>query len=89
MPENNLENAAKINEKEKEKIKMEDISMDTTEKNEIKENDAELRKAYAERRATKRFYSFLNTIFTIANLSGFRIEGRITVRDLKTGKVFE
>lgn len=42
-----------------------------------------------ERRATRRFYKFLDTIYKIAQLAGFRIEGRIVVRDIRTGKVFK
>ena len=46
-------------------------------------------KERAERRATRRFYKFLDTIYKIAQLSGFRIEGRIVVKDIHTGKVFK
>lgn len=46
-------------------------------------------KERAERRATRRFYKFLDTIYKIAQLSGFRIEGRIVVKDIRTGKVFK
>lgn len=42
-----------------------------------------------ERRATRRFYKFLDTIYKIAQLAGFRIEGRIVVKDIRTGKVFK
>ena len=46
-------------------------------------------KERAERRATRRFYKFLDTIYKIAQLSGFRIEGRIVVKDIHTGRVFK
>lgn len=36
----------------------------------------------------KRFHDLLNVIFTICELSDFRIEGRIVVRDKRTGKVW-
>lgn len=51
--------------------------------------DAPEAKERAERRATRRFYKFLDTIYKIAQLSGFRIEGRIVVKDIHTGKVFK
>lgn len=44
-----------------------------------------IRRADAER---ERFTKLLDTIFAICELSGFHIEGRIVVRDLKTGKVW-
>lgn len=41
------------------------------------------------RRRTRQFYNLIKTIFAICNLSGFRVEGRIRIKDLKTGKVYE
>ena len=38
--------------------------------------------------AEERFKKLLNTIFYICDLAGFRIEGRIILRDKKTGKVW-
>lgn len=35
-----------------------------------------------------RFHKLLGTIFNICELSGFHLEGRIEVRDKKTGKVW-
>lgn len=35
-----------------------------------------------------RFYKLLHTIFHICELSGFEVEGRMTFRDKKTGKVW-
>lgn len=35
-----------------------------------------------------RFYKLLDAIFSICELAGFHIEGRITIRDKKTGKVW-
>ena len=36
-----------------------------------------------------RFHKLLNTIFYICNIAGFRIEGRITLIDEKTGRVWK
>lgn len=36
----------------------------------------------------ERFKKLLNLIFKICELSGFHLEGRITVRDEKTGKIW-
>lgn len=41
------------------------------------------------RRRNKAFWTLLKTFFDMANLAGFRIEGRIRIRDLKTGKIYE
>ena len=38
--------------------------------------------------AEDRFKKLLNTIFSICDLAGFRIEGRIVLQDEKTGKVW-
>lgn len=35
-----------------------------------------------------RFHEFLWTLFRIADLAGFRIKGRITVEDLKSGRIW-
>lgn len=35
-----------------------------------------------------RFYKLLDTIFNICELSDFHIEGRIVIKDKKTGKVW-
>lgn len=43
----------------------------------------------AEEKAQARFEKFLDTIFKICELSGFHIENRIIVKDLRTGKVFK
>ena len=65
--------------------------MNTTEKIAMQDTPIEAPEAKerAERRATRRFYKFLDTIYKIAQLSGFRIEGRIVVKDIHTGKVFK
>lgn len=65
--------------------------MNTTENIPMKDTPIEAPEAKerAERRATRRFYKFLDTIYKIAQLSGFRIEGRIVVKDIRTGKVFK
>ena len=36
-----------------------------------------------------RFYKLLDTIFNICDLSGFHLEGRITVKDKETGRVWK
>ena len=36
----------------------------------------------------ERFHKLLNTIFDICELSDFHVEGRIVVRDKRTGKVW-
>ena len=38
--------------------------------------------------AEKRYKKLLSTIFYICDLAGFHIEGRITNKDKKTGKVW-
>ena len=35
-----------------------------------------------------RFYKLLHTIFHVCELAGFEVEGRMTLRDKKTGKVW-
>ncbi len=36
-----------------------------------------------------RFHKLLHTIFDICELSGFKLEGRITLVDQETGKVYK
>jgi hypothetical protein len=38
--------------------------------------------------AERRYKKLLSTIFYICDLAGFHIEGRITIKDKKTGKVW-
>lgn len=38
--------------------------------------------------AEARYKKLLSTIFYICDLAGFHIEGRITIKDKKTGKVW-
>lgn len=35
-----------------------------------------------------RFYKLLDVIFDVCDLAGFRLEGRIAVRDKKTGRIW-
>ena len=42
-----------------------------------------------EQKADRRFWNFLEMVYKLARMSGLYIEGRITVRDKKTGKVWE
>lgn len=51
----------------------------------IKKVDKE--KTYDEE--SKRFYKLLYTIFDICELSGFTLEGRISLRDRRTGKLWK
>lgn len=37
---------------------------------------------------TVRFQKLLDTIFNLCELSGFHIEGRITIRSKKTGRIW-
>lgn len=43
----------------------------------------------AEANAELRFRKLLGIIFAICELTGYHIEGRITIRDKKTGKLWE
>lgn len=55
----------------------------------IDENtDATEIEARKQRAEARRFYKLLNTIFYICNCAGFHVEGRITLRDKRTGKVW-
>jgi hypothetical protein len=47
-----------------------------------------IRNVERERDAEARFKKFMTTIFSICDLAGFHIEGRIEIRDKKTGKVW-
>lgn len=47
-----------------------------------------IRKVDLEADAEARFKKLLSTIFYICDLAGFRIEGRLEIRDKKTGKVW-
>lgn len=35
-----------------------------------------------------RFHKLLNSIFNICELSGFQIEGRVIIKDKKTGRIW-
>lgn len=39
--------------------------------------------------SSKRFQKLLRLIFAICELCGFHLEGRITVRDEKTGRIWK
>ncbi len=47
----------------------------------------EKRKGHSE--DARRFYKLLKTIFYICENAGFHVEGRITLRDKRTGKVWK
>ena len=36
----------------------------------------------------ERFHKLLNAIFSLCELAGFHIEGRIVIKDCKTGKIW-
>lgn len=47
-----------------------------------------IRNVEREAEAEERFKKLLNTIFYICDLAGFHIEGRIVIKDKKTGKIW-
>ena len=47
-----------------------------------------IRNADREANAERRYKKLLSTIFYICDLAGFHIEGRIEIKDKKTGKVW-
>ena len=47
-----------------------------------------IKKVDKEKLAEERFKKLLTTIFCICELANFHIEGRITVKDKKTGKIW-
>lgn len=42
----------------------------------------------AEEKAEERFKKLLSTLFYICDIAGFHIEGRLVLKDKRTGKVF-
>lgn len=38
---------------------------------------------------TARFYNLLKVIFQVCHIAGFKLEGRVHLRDMKTGKLWE
>lgn len=70
---------------EKDLLHNESGAVDPTAYLAIKKVDKE--KAYDEE--SKRFYKLLYTIFDICELSGFTLEGRISLRDRRTGKLWK
>lgn len=47
-----------------------------------------IRNVEREAEAETRYKKLISTIFYICDLAGFHIEGRLTIRDKKTGKVW-
>ena len=47
---------------------------------------AVIKKADIEER--EKFYSLLNTLFYICDLAGFKVVGHITLKDKKTGRIW-
>lgn len=70
---------------EKDLLHNESGAVDPTAYLAIKKVDKE--KTYDEE--SKRFYKLLYTIFDICELSGFTLEGRISLRDRRTGKLWK
>ena len=54
----------------------------------VKENDVLLNDSVKEDPETKKFFKLLYTIFNICELSGLNLEGRITVKDKRTGRIW-
>lgn len=50
--------------------------------------DEQTREYYRKDPVKSRFYKLLKVLFAIADLAGFRICGRIEIKDKKTGRVF-
>ena len=47
-----------------------------------------IRNVDREAEAERRYHKLLSTIFYICNLAGFHIEGRLVLKDKKTGKIW-
>ncbi len=47
-----------------------------------------IKKVEKDRKAEERFKKLLTAIFCICELADFHVEGRITVKDKKTGKIW-
>ena len=47
-----------------------------------------IRNVDREAETEKRYKKLLSTIFYICDLAGFHIEGRLTIKDKKTGKIW-
>ena len=45
-------------------------------------------KEIARKQEDERFHKLLNSIFSMCELAGFKLEGRITLKDIKTGRVW-
>ena len=48
-----------------------------------------IKNAEFEKKREAKFYKLLYTIFDICTLAGFEVQGRITLKDRKTGKIWE
>lgn len=66
-----------------EQIEQEKTTVEKTDEQPKKRNFRELD------RDTQRFYNLLHMIWNLCNIAGFKLEGRITLRDKKSGKVWE
>lgn len=66
-----------------EQIEQEKTTVEKTDEQSKKRNFRELD------RDTQRFYNLLHMIWNLCNIAGFKLEGRITLRDKKSGKVWE
>jgi hypothetical protein len=45
-------------------------------------------KELARKQEDERFHKLLNNIFSMCELAGFKLEGRIILKDIKTGRVW-
>lgn len=66
-----------------EQIEQEKATVEKTDEQPKKRNFRELD------RDTQRFYNLLHMIWNLCNIAGFKLEGRIKLRDKKSGKVWE
>lgn len=65
------------------------VTVDETEDISVEaEENAEGEKAPYDKNAA-RFYGLLKVIFQVCHIAGFKLEGRVHLRDLKTGKLWE
>ena len=76
-------NASDSNTLENDKI----VEKVTDETNDLDTKKNVTKKRYA--RSTTRFFTFLKLVWALADACGYRVDSRIRVVDIKTGKVWE
>lgn len=52
-------------------------------------SDPTVNNAFVSIDSEERFHKLIHAIFHICDLAGFRVDGRITLVDLKTGRVWK